>query len=368
MGACPGDLLGVMWTSVIGLQRYEIAIPREQLVGARAAFVAGQRLEARLQAHPVLAAGQERVERGLLERGTDHPAHLRAVLVDDEPADPRGARGGRQERGQHQHRRRLPCAVRAQGAVDLARSDDEVDVVDRARALLELPDEALHLDRVLLARRTGPSLRKGFRRPGVSRACASSQRCSRSWPSRGLPPPSSRRSRTAGRRRSSSGMTDSPGGAAALRQRGAVRLPLPVPRRRREHRAGLGDLEPGRLVRHAATTASRGPHGVIPVFTYYQLLQSKPDVPGGEAKTDLAHLDDPATMAAYWARRAAVLPARARHEAGRPPRRARSLGLHRAGATTTTPRRSGGRARRLPRTPPASRRSSSGSATSSRRT
>ena len=40
----------------------------------------------------------------------------------------------------------------------------------------------------------------------------------------------------------------------------------------------------------------------------------------------------PATMAAYWARRAAVLPAGARHEGRRAPRRARPLGLHRAGA------------------------------------
>jgi hypothetical protein len=40
--------------------------------------------------------------------------------------------------------------------------------------------------------------------------------------------------------------------------------------------------------------------GMIPVFSYYQLLQSRPAVPGGELQTDLAHLDDPATMAAYW--------------------------------------------------------------------
>jgi hypothetical protein len=44
---------------------------------------------------------------------------------------------------------------------------------------------------------------------------------------------------------------------------------------------------------------SRAAH-VTPVFTYYQLLQSRPDVGGGEDKRDLAHLRDPAVMAAYW--------------------------------------------------------------------
>jgi hypothetical protein len=43
------------------------------------------------------------------------------------------------------HGRRLAGAVRAEEAVDLARRDLEVDAVDRARALLELADEALDL-------------------------------------------------------------------------------------------------------------------------------------------------------------------------------------------------------------------------------
>ena len=37
----------------------------------------------------------------------------------------------------------------------------------------------------------------------------------------------------------------------------------------------------------------------IPVFSYYQLLQSKP-AGGDEATVDLAHLRDLAVMAAYW--------------------------------------------------------------------
>jgi len=40
-------------------------------------------------------------------------------------------------------------------------------------------------------------------------------------------------------------------------------------------------------------------HGVVPVFSYYMLLQSKPQG-GDEAQTDLSHLRDPQVMQAYW--------------------------------------------------------------------
>jgi hypothetical protein len=40
-------------------------------------------------------------------------------------------------------------------------------------------------------------------------------------------------------------------------------------------------------------------HGTVPVLTYYMLLQSSPRA-GDEARTDLAHLRDPALMRAYW--------------------------------------------------------------------
>ena len=49
----------------------------EQLVGAPAAARARQRLQRRLQAQ-VLAAGEQRVERGLLQRGADHACAPRA--------------------------------------------------------------------------------------------------------------------------------------------------------------------------------------------------------------------------------------------------------------------------------------------------
>ena len=40
--------------------------------------------------------------------------------------------------------------------------------------------------------------------------------------------------------------------------------------------------------------------GITPVFTYYQLLQSKPAAGGDEKAKDLANLRNPQTMAAYW--------------------------------------------------------------------
>ena len=96
----------------------------------------------------MIAAGQHRVERGLLERGADHAAHLRA-LRDDVVAAHAGLAGGRrQQRRQHQDGGRLAGAVRPEEAVDLAGLDVEVDPVDRARPLLELPDETLDLDAV----------------------------------------------------------------------------------------------------------------------------------------------------------------------------------------------------------------------------
>ena len=40
-------------------------------------------------------------------------------------------------------------------------------------------------------------------------------------------------------------------------------------------------------------------HHVVPVLTYYMLLQSSPQG-GNEAQTDLAHLRDTTLMKAYW--------------------------------------------------------------------
>jgi hypothetical protein len=99
----------------------------------------------RLQPH-VLAAGQQRVEGGLLQGGADRRPHLRAFGDDVEAPDPGAAGGGREEGGQHQHSRRLAGAVGAEEAVDLTLANLEVDAVDRAGPVLELADERFDLD------------------------------------------------------------------------------------------------------------------------------------------------------------------------------------------------------------------------------
>ena len=71
-------------------------------------------------------------------------------------------------------------------------------------------------------------------------------------------------------------------------------------------------------------------HGIVPVLSYYMLLQSKPGG-GDEAHADLANLRNARHDGGVLERRAAAVPARARLEAGRRARRARPLGLPRAG-------------------------------------
>jgi hypothetical protein len=95
------------------------------------------------------------------------------------------------------------------------------------------------------------------------------------------------------------GLTDSPGGAAALRRTAPFGF-------RYQYLAGGVNTGQGwstwnpdgsfvSLYVHDSLA-----HGITPVFTYYMLLQSKPGG-GDEAHADLANLRDPATMAAYWA-------------------------------------------------------------------
>ncbi len=96
----------------------------------------------------MLTTGQQRVERSFLECCADRRAHARAFLDNVVARDPGGAGSGRQERRQHQDGGRLAGAVRAKEAVDLAGLDPEIDAVDRARALLELANQAFDFDRV----------------------------------------------------------------------------------------------------------------------------------------------------------------------------------------------------------------------------
>ena len=119
-----------------------------------------------LQSH-VVGAGQERVERSLLERGPDPGAHLRPLTNHVVAGDSRCAGCGRQQRGEDQHGRRLPGPVWTEEAVDLARRHLEVDSVDRARALAELAYEALDLYAFGLGHRTSPPFARGsFGRTG----------------------------------------------------------------------------------------------------------------------------------------------------------------------------------------------------------
>ena len=143
------------------------AHPLEQRVAARPALGPVQALQRRLQPH-VVAAGQERVERGLLERRADRRADRRPLAHDVVARDAGGARRRWQQRGEDEHGRRLPGAVGPQEAVDLAGGDAQVDAVDGARALLELADEALDLDPVtwLHVRRLGPRASRQRPAPG----------------------------------------------------------------------------------------------------------------------------------------------------------------------------------------------------------
>ena len=78
----------------------------------------------------MVAPGEQRVERRLLERGADRRAHLRPLLDDVVAGDARRAGGRRQQRRQHVHGRGLAGAVRAEEPVDLAGGDGQVDPVD----------------------------------------------------------------------------------------------------------------------------------------------------------------------------------------------------------------------------------------------
>jgi hypothetical protein len=94
------------------------------------------------------------------------------------------------------------------------------------------------------------------------------------------------------------GLTDAPGGAAALR------ASAPFGFRYQYLAGGVNTGQGWATWNPDGTFASMyvqdsWAHNVIPVLTYYQLLQSNP-TGGDEAQTDLAHLRDPQVMQAYW--------------------------------------------------------------------
>ena len=96
------------------------------------------------------------------------------------------------------------------------------------------------------------------------------------------------------------GMADSPGGARALRRAAPLGFRYQYLAGGANTGSGWSTWNPnGSFVTRYDTESWAV--GIIPVYSYYQLLQSKPVEPGGEDAVDLAHLDDPTTMAAYWA-------------------------------------------------------------------
>jgi hypothetical protein len=119
----------------------------DQLVAATPALALRDPVQGSLEAH-VLARGQLRVERRLLEGGADRVADPGAVGDDVVARDPCASGAGGEESGEDVDGRRLAGAVRAEEAVDRAGRDLEVDSGDGADAALEFADEAARLDPV----------------------------------------------------------------------------------------------------------------------------------------------------------------------------------------------------------------------------
>ena len=94
------------------------------------------------------------------------------------------------------------------------------------------------------------------------------------------------------------GLTDPPGGAAALRGSAPLRFRYQYLAGGVNTGQGWATWNPGGTFASAYVHDSWA-HHAIPVLTYYMLLQSKPHG-GDEAQTDLAHLRDPTLMQAYW--------------------------------------------------------------------
>lgn len=95
------------------------------------------------------------------------------------------------------------------------------------------------------------------------------------------------------------GLMDAPDGAAALRASAPFGFRYQYLAGGVNTGSGWSTWNPGGsfVTRYAAESRAAG---VIPVFTYYMLLQSKPGG-GDEAQADLANLRNAATMRAYWA-------------------------------------------------------------------
>jgi len=95
------------------------------------------------------------------------------------------------------------------------------------------------------------------------------------------------------------GIADEPGGAAALRRVAPFGFRYQYLAGGVNTGSGWSTWNPNGTFASMYVSESWA-HGVLPVLTYYMLLQSKPGG-GDEAHADLANLRDAATMSAYWA-------------------------------------------------------------------
>jgi hypothetical protein len=94
------------------------------------------------------------------------------------------------------------------------------------------------------------------------------------------------------------GLADQPGGAAALRSAAPLGLRYQYLAGGVNTGSGWSTWNPSGTFVTRYVRESRAAH-VTPVFTYYQLLQSRP-AGGGEAEADLRHLRTRATMRAWY--------------------------------------------------------------------
>jgi hypothetical protein len=95
------------------------------------------------------------------------------------------------------------------------------------------------------------------------------------------------------------GLTDAPGGARSLHASARVGFRYQYLAGGANTGSGWTTWNPGGSFVTRYVAESRAAH-VVPVFTYYQLLQSQPGG-GDEAHADLANLQNADTMHAYWA-------------------------------------------------------------------
>lgn len=96
------------------------------------------------------------------------------------------------------------------------------------------------------------------------------------------------------------GVADSPGDAARLTNHAKVDMRYQYLAGGVNTGSGWATWNPGGTFASMYVRESIANH-VVPVLTYYQLLQSKPSAGSSELQRDLSNLRNPATMRAYWA-------------------------------------------------------------------